>query len=283
MDALRKPVWVLAAVWVLLGPGDGRSAFEPILRVSPPSNLELLVKNTVWNELQARKHPAARFEYREIDESSGHSTASTEIETPEGVVGKEIEENGGPLTDDERSRNEHQLQELVRNLRRQRQLLESQQEEARRRMGLLKDFPSAFLFQFDGVEPNGVVRLKFRPNPRFQPPSKEDLVLRGMAGTLWIDPRSQRLVKIDGTLIRDVTLGWGLVVRLYRGGHFVMKQAEVGKGCWRTTLLAVDLTGKILLVKGLKVQMEQIREAFRQVVSNLTVRQAVAMLQTYPP
>jgi hypothetical protein len=102
-----------------------------------------------------------------------------------------------------------------------------------------------------------------------------------MAGTLWIDPRSQRLVKIDGTLIRDVTLGWGLVVRLYRGGHFVMKQAEVAKGCWRTTLPAVDLTGKIRLVKSLKVQMEQTREAFRQVASNLTLRQAVAMLQTY--
>jgi hypothetical protein len=170
MDVLHKSVWVLAAVWVVLGPGDGRGAFEPIHRASPPPNLEPLVKNAVWNELQARKRPSARFEYREIDESAGHSTASTEIETPEGVVSKEIEENGEPLTDDERSRNQHQLQKLVRSPRLQHELLESQQEETQRRTGLLKDFPSAFLFQFDGVEPNGAVRLNSRPNHRFQPP-----------------------------------------------------------------------------------------------------------------
>jgi hypothetical protein len=69
-----------------------------------------------------------------------------------------------------------------------------------------------------------------------------------------------------------------MVVRLYRGGHFVMSQAEVGKGCWRTTLLAVDLTGKILLFKNLKVHMKQSCEAFRQVASHLEVAQAITML-----
>lgn len=278
MATLPRPVWVLAAVWVLLGSQGGRSAIAAIQSVPPPSNLELLVKNTVWNELQARKHPAGYFEYRETDEDSGEFTVSTEIETPEGVVARETEEDGHPLTDDERDRNVDHLEKLVRSPKMQGQLLESQQEETERRMGLLKDFPSAFLFQFEGVEPDGVVRLKFRPNPKFRPSSREDLALRGMAGTLWIDPQSQRLVRIDGTLTRDVTLGWGVVVRLNRGGHFVMKQAEVGKGCWRTTLLAVDLTGRIFLIKSLQVHMKQTSEAFRRVASNLSVPQAVAML-----
>jgi hypothetical protein len=170
--------------------------------------LQLLVKNTVWNELQAREHPTAYFQYWEIDQESGQSAVSAEIETPEGVVIYETEENGKPLSDDQRRRNVDQLQRLARSRKMQRRLLESQQQETRRRMGLLKDFPVAFLFQFDGVEPDGVMRLNFSPNARFEPLSRGNLALRGMGGTIWIDPQSQRLVKIDGTLTRDVTLGW---------------------------------------------------------------------------
>lgn len=278
MQTLRRPSLVLAAAGLLLAPAHGGSAFEPGT-TSNPSGPRLLVKNAVWNELQTHQHPKAYFEYRETDESPGQSSLSTEIETPQGVVASEMEDNGHPLTDEQRSRDAQQLQKLVRSPKARRQLLQSQQDEDRRRMELLKQFPAAFLFQFEGREADGVVRLKFRPDPRFQPPSKQDLILRGMTGTIQIDSRRQRLVEIDGTLTRDVTLGWGVVVRLYRGGHFVMKEAEVGPGCWRTTLLAVDLDGKIFLVKSLKVRLKQVCENFKQVAKNLTVPQAVTMLR----
>lgn len=281
MEILRRPSLVLAAAGLLLAPAHGGSAFEPAGAISSSSGLRLLVKNAVRNELQSRQHPKAYFEYLETDESPGDSSVSKEIETTQGVVASETQDNGHPLTDEQRSKNARQLQKLVRSPKARRQLFQSQQDEDRRRMELLKQFPAAFLFQFDGREPDGVVRLKFRPDPQFQPPSKQDLILRGMTGTMRIDPRRQRLVEIDGTLTRDVTLGWGVVVRLYRGGHFVMREAEVGPGCWRTTLLAVDLDGKIFLVKSLKVRMKQVCENFKQVAKNLTVPQAVAMLRAH--
>ncbi|MGH9454250.1 MAG: hypothetical protein ACRD2O_09820 [Terriglobia bacterium] len=283
MLTVRRTAWVLVALWIFCEPGSGDRAPGATRGLPPPSDLKLLVKNTFWNELQARKHPSAYFEYRQVDWSPESSTTSRKIETPQGTVSSVLTENGEPLTGEQRQKNGRQLQRLVHSKKLQRQHLASQQQEIQRRMGLFRDFPSAFLFQMDGVENNGVVRLKFWPNPKFQPLSKEGLALRGMAGTLWINPQSQRLVKIKGALIRDVSLGWGMVVRLHRGGHFMMQQADVGKGNWKTTLLAVDLTGKILLVKKLRVHMKQTREAFQEVESDLTVVQAVDMLRSDPP
>lgn len=241
-----------------------------------------MVRNTVANELQSREHPSAYFAYSEVDESPGHTIVITGIETPEGVVSNEKEENGQPIADGRRSRNAQQLQKLILSPKTRGELLKSQQEEMRRRTQLLKDFPSAFLFQFDGIQPDGVVHLKFRPNPQFRPVSQEDLVLRGVTGDIWIDPQCQRLVKVEGTLTREVTLGWGMLVRLYPGGHCVMQQAEVRPGDWRTRQLAVDLDGKMLLFKNLKVRVKQMRDSFRPVASNLTVPQAVAMLRGEP-
>lgn len=283
MLTVGRSAWVVVTLWMLCEPGSSGPLLGVVQNPPLPSNLELLVKNAIWNELQASKHPTAYFEYREVDWSPQGSTTSEQIETPRGTVSSLFKRNGEPLSAAQRQKNSRQLQKLAHSAKMQRSLLASQQQETARRMGLFKDFPSAFIFQYEGAEPLGVVRLKFRPNPKFRPASKEDLALQGMAGTLWIDPKSERLVKIDGTLIHDVTLGWGVVVRLYRGGHFVMQQAEVGKGSWKTTLLAVDLTGKILLVKNLKVHMKQSRQAFGPVADHLTVPQAVSMLRSDPP
>ena len=282
MFTVRRSACVAVVLWALCGPSSSVPVLSARQNFSPPSHLELLVRIAIWNELQARKDPEAYFEYREMDWSPQSSTTSEQIETPKGTVASVVERNGEPLSPAERQKNARHLLKLAHSAKMQRSLLASQRQQTARRMGLLKDFPSAFLFQYEGAEPNGVVRLKFSPNPAYQPLSKEDIALRGMAGTMWIDPSSQRLVKINGTLVRDVTLGWGVVVRLYRGGHFVMEQAEVAKGSWKTTLLAVNLTGKILLVKNLHVDMKQTRQAFEPVASNLTVAQAVEMLRREP-
>ena len=44
--------------------------------------------------------------------------------------------------------------------------------------------PEAFLFDYDGVD-GSLVRLKFHPNPSYNPPTYEARVARGLAG---IDP-----------------------------------------------------------------------------------------------
>jgi hypothetical protein len=51
--------------------------------------------------------------------------------------------------------------------------------------------------------------LIFKPNPLFQPSSREGRVLHEMAGEMWIDGKQQRLVSINGLLINEVKFAGG--------------------------------------------------------------------------
>jgi len=71
-----------------------------------------------------------------------------------------------------------------------------------------------------------LLRLKFQPNPKYDPNARRAGFGRN-AGVVLIDPQKAHR-KIDGTLFKDVSFGWGILGHLDRGGHF-----QVISRCWR--------------------------------------------------
>jgi hypothetical protein len=278
MRVSRTRTCLYVALAILLRASPARLAFAADAPSMSAAEIDRLVKNTVWNEVEAAQHPAARFAYEEIDATAEGSTTSEQVETPEGVIARLLKVNGRGPSSDRQARDVRKLRSLLTDPEAQRSLLVSQQGEMHRRMNLLKEFPNAFRFNFEAVQSDGSVRLSFSPRPGYHPSSHEGLALEGMQGTMWINRSEQRVAKIDGTLVRNVSLGWGIAAKLYSGGHFLLQQTEVAKDRWRTTLLSVDLRGRILLVKGLDVHLRQTRRSFHPVPDNLSVAQAVGML-----
>jgi hypothetical protein len=76
--------------------------------------------------------------------------------------------------------------------------------------------PRAFLYDYDGVEEN-LLRVKFRPNPDYSPPTYEARVIHSLAGTILIDSEQKRLAKVSGQFINQVTFGFGLLGRIDSG------------------------------------------------------------------
>ena len=72
-----------------------------------------------------------------------------------------------------------------------------------------------------------------------------------MAGILLIDPEAQRIARIDGTLFKEVTFGWGILGHLDKGGHFLVEQEGVGDGSWDVSRMSLSFSGKILFVKSI--------------------------------
>jgi len=128
--------------------------------------------------------------------------------------------------------------------------------DAERSLRIIKALPDAFRYEYAGTE-NGtaslgragasLVKLKFTPNPDYAPPTRVEEVLSGMQGYLLIDPEVRRLARIDGTLFRNISFGWGIVGHLDRGGHFLVQQAAVSDGSWGISEMSLNITGKILL------------------------------------
>jgi len=124
-----------------------------------------------------------------------------------------------------------------------------------------------------------LIRLNFKPNPSYAPPSSVEQVLQGMEGYILIDAAARRIARIDGTLFREVNFGWGIFGRLDKGGSFRVQQADAGDGNWVVTQMTLKLTGKILLLKSLNLVSDETFEGFQRLPDDLPFAKAVQLLQ----
>ncbi|MEJ2009070.1 MAG: hypothetical protein P8Z30_13095 [Acidobacteriota bacterium] len=269
-----------ATLWVAAGtasaPLPARTTQDLNL---PAASIHQMMKNVAWNELQASEHPVHYYWYLEKDISSDGSRTNVQIATHHGYVDRLIAVDGKSPNKVQIEKNEQVLQNLLTSAQLRESRYKDQRSDTLRRDNVIKDVPNAFVFTYDGRSKEGLVKLKFRPAPNFKPSSRQSLILRGMAGEVWVDPSSQRMAKIDGTLIKDVKIGWGFLARLNKGGRFLMEQTRGPDGIWQQELLSVHFDGSILIFKGLHIHETIIRSFFKQVPKNLTVREAVHMLQ----
>jgi hypothetical protein len=245
----------------------------------PAPSIQQVVKNVTWNELQASEHPAHYYRYVERDIMPEGSSTVDEIETPHGSVANLIEVDHHPPSQQQIEESQQLLADLPGNAQLQQSRLKDQQSNKERRDNVIKDIPQAFIYTYDGRDRQGRIMLKFQPAPDFQPSSRQSLILEGMAGELWVDPSTQRMLKIKGSLVKDVKIGWGFLARLNRGGTFLMEQSQAMDGTWHQKLLSVHFDGTVFIFKHIHIRVKQIRCCFERVPDGLSIQEAVHLLQ----
>jgi len=248
----------------------------------PPPNIHKLIRDMAWNELQATEHPAHYYRYINRNASPDGSRTTEQIQTSQGVAELLLAVNGKSPSAKQRQANDHLLSRLITDPGFRQSRLKDQRQDTARRNSVIKNLPEAFIYTYLGRSKDGLIHLKFRPDPQFNPSSRQALILEGMAGELWVDPSCQRMVTIDGMLIKDVTIGWGFLAHLYKGGRFLMEQSKGPDGTWHPKLLSVDFDGTELIFKGLHIHEREIRCCYERVPHNLSIKTAVHMLQEHP-
>ena len=247
-----------------------------------------LVRATVATEVAAANSNSAKHIFRDYKKTPQGSQTRLYVETKEAMAGITVAYNDKPLTPQQLQSEEGRLTGLASNPEQLKRKERQEKEEAYRTLCIVKAMPDAFLFDYDGAE-NGtasvgregmqLVRLKFRPNPNYQPPSHVEEVLVGMAGFLLIDPTSHRIARIDGTLFKEVNFGWGILGHLNKGGSFFVEQQDLGDGSWDVSCMRLAFTGKILLFKNIAIHSEEMFGNYRRVPDDTTFAQGVEMLK----
>ena len=130
-----------------------------------------------------------------------------------------------------------------------------------------------------GKTGNSLVRLKFHPNPNYEPPTRVEQVLTGMQGVVLVDAQEQHIARIDGTLFKEVAFGWGILGHLDRGGHFLVDQTDVGDKNWSISRMELAFTGKVLLFKSLNIKSTEILQRFSPCAADLTFAQGAQLLK----
>ncbi len=240
------------------------------------------VRHIIEHELAADHEDHSHFAYHLRKETPKGTTVKQVVETPLGSVSRLIAINDQPLNQEQRAHDEERLQKLLNNPEEQQQKRRAEQEDAKKAEEMLRVLPDAFLYTQSGVNGDLVI-FKFRPDPNFDPPSRESSVYRGMEGTLILDARQQRLVKIDAHMFQDVTFGWGILGRLDKGGSFYVEQKQIEGTRWDITTMNVNMTGKALFFKTINMQEKEVLSDFHRLPDNLSLKQAVDMLEKSPP
>jgi hypothetical protein len=269
--------------WVLLGAAAAAQSAPP---AAPQVSAQELVRRVIANEEKAG-HDNVRFLYRLRTEKAKSGAITKElVETNEGVVARLIAVNGKPPTAEQRQKDDERLQALARDPQARAAKQKQQKDDEERTTRMVKALPDAFLYEYDGFEPgeNGqlMIRLKFKPNPAFEAPSRELQVYYGMEGTVLIEPHSERLVRIQARLFKKVNFGWGILGHLDPGGRFDIQQSRVSGDRWEVTDMRLRFTGRILLFKSLDINQRETAFDYRRAPDNLSLVQGIEFLKKQP-
>jgi hypothetical protein len=266
-----------------LGNAGGPGAEDGTANKTTALPTDQLVRQIVQNEIRAQEADQSRWIYIVRRKAHGREEVYEVIETREGALERCIASGGHQLTPAEQEKEIARIQALVKNPEEFKKKQHEREQDGRQARRLLKLLPEAFLYTYDGKQygdgkQNKLIGLKFKPNPAYHPASREATVFHHMEGLLLVDAKAKRLAQIDGTLTEDVKFGGGLLGHLEKGGHFTVRQQDVGNGHWDVVSMAVHMKGKALLFKTISVEEEKVQSDFRRAPDDLTLAGAAEML-----
>lgn len=244
---------------------------------SPDASAEDLLHTVMNREIAADKNDHTLWMYQKVSKNRGTATTQEIIQSRQGTLHLTLAQDGKPLSPAQQRQERQRIHKLASHPGDAKSLLHDQGEDAQQAQRMLSIIPEAVIPTY-GQRRGDLVALNFKPNPQFHPSSHEGRVFLSMAGTIWVNPREDRLAEINGHLINEVKFGGGVLGHLDKGGQFDVVQSEVRPNEWMVVSLHVNMHGKALFFKTIGVQQDETDSDFRRMPDDLTIAQAATML-----
>ena len=267
---LRRLIIAVVLVVSTAAPAQYRSSVVPAVPAGE------LINAVVANELRDREQ-LRKWMYVIEKREGNQSLTEEQVETKNGPLYRVLAMDGIPLTPDQREQDNARIQRLLHDTSQQSKLKQQYDGDEQKLEKLMRLMPQAFLYDYDGVDGN-FVRLKFRPDPSYNPPDYEARVLHSLAGTVLIDAQQKRLAKLSGQLINGVNFGFGILGHIDNGGTIEIGRVQVGPSQWKTALLNIQLSGRLIFFKTINKQQYEVRSNFRAVPGDLSLSDANQLL-----
>jgi hypothetical protein len=260
-------------------------AFEVSARAQNPAiSADELVRRTAAHELAAA-NIGGHYQYRFEEHTVRGSETRDILESRDWTIDHLILKDGRPLTAAEQQREKQRLHYLFSNPARFAAFQKEQSTNKEYLRTIIAAFPQAFSCQYDktaqGNVSNGLIRVKFHPNPGFISRSWQLRPLQGMEGTLLIDPDNARLVRMETRFFRNVDFGGGILGRIDRGGSFEFEQQPIGDDHRAITTVALHFNKRVLLMK---TRIDSVTKAsgFQCIPKDMTLQQGFQQFLNQP-
>jgi hypothetical protein len=70
---------------------------------------------------------------------------------------------------------------------------------------------------------------------------------------MWIDEKDKQVVRLEAVLFDNFKVGGGFLANLKKGASFALEQERVNDEIWLPSTADINLSVKVLLVKGINV------------------------------
>jgi hypothetical protein len=235
-----------------------------------------LIDEVVANELTDRVQQR-KWMYL-IDKRQGKQTLTEEqVDTKDGPFYRVLAIDGIPLDSNQRQQDKARMDRLLHDPGLQLKIKQVHDEDEQKLEKLIRLLPEAFVYDYDGIEEN-LIRLKFRPNSNYNPPTYEARVAHSLAGTILIDSEQKRLAKLSGRLVSRVQFGYGLLGHIDDGGTIEIGRVPVGLSQWKTALINIQLSGGLAFFKTISKQEYETRSNFRAISGDPSLSEASQIL-----
>ena len=247
---------------------------------TPAQSPHDLVKDVVYNELQERRQ-ASLWQYKVEKRVGTQTTIAQQVETVSGPVSRVFFRQGKPLDTAAQKKETDRLNSLVHNTGEQARMQQDYESEEKRTERLIAAMPDAFLYTYESPNDENI-RLSFQPNPAYTAQTYEARVYHALAGEIWIQPQAKRLVRIDGHIASEIDFGYGFFGKIEKGGTFQIGRALAGEHRWKTSLLDVHISGRLVFFKAISKDQREVRSNFEPMPAGTSVQDAVTLLNAMP-
>ena len=245
------------------------------------SDPQALVKAAIDNEIKNSYGHRPPMRYLLKKKTRNTDTTKEIVETGQGGVAHLVAIQNQPLNATQAQTELQRLQELASDPAAQQHRHRSEERDTARIVAVMRLLPDAFINHFEGSAQtvNGTaIRIGFEPNPHFSPPTLESRILTGIRGEIWIDPADLRVVRVEGHLFRQVDYGWGILGTLYPGGTITIEQVKTPECGWQLSRLTLNMTGKELMLKSLRVVVDETVTDYHRVPAGWKYTDAITWL-----
>jgi hypothetical protein len=283
LPSCRSSVGTLALGFVLCSTASSQSVANNVVpNFQPDAQAREVVRKVVANELKQEDLDKSHYVFK-LKKVTPKGTKIQEIvQTDQGSIARTLLIDGHPPSAEDAQAEQQKVQKLAQDPEEQKRRQKREHEDENRAQIMVRALPNAFLYQEIGRD-GDVLKLRFRPDPSYQPQSHEESVYTGMAGELWLNTTQQRLQRIDAKLFHDVDFGWGILGRLYKGGGFMVQQDQVDGSHWDSTVMKLDLTGKVMIIKPVVYKEEEYETDFHKLPDHLSITQGLEILKKDVP
>ena len=116
----------------------------------------------------------------------------------------------------------------------------------------------------EAFEGRSAIVLAFEPRPDYRPKTTEAKVLAKVRGKAWFGEADQELIRIEAELGDNLSFGLGLVAKLNRGTRMVFQRRRVNDEIWLPAESHFSGTGRILVLKGFRVEVQTTYSDYRK-------------------